>query len=83
MIKIKDKFIVYNYTPNCIDDLKLFELIYEVIKQGKTSNNNTEYCYITIFNKDFVVDCRKTKTGYRFNVYSDKGIKEILNEGDE
>lgn len=83
MINIKDKFIIYNYTPSCIDDLKLFELIYEVIKQGKISNNNTEYCYITTFNKELVVDCKKTKTGYRFNVYNENKIKEILNEGEK
>ena len=85
MLKIKDKnkFIIYNYTPNDISDLKLFELIYRVIQQGKISNNETQYCYLTILDKDLVVDCRKTKTGYRFNVYNDKTIELNVEKGSD
>ena len=74
-IKDKDKFIIYNYTPNEISDLKLFELIYRVVNQGKLSNNESEYCYLTVLDKDFVVNSTKTKTGYRFDVYNDKTIE--------
>lgn len=78
MINIKDKFIIYNYTPSCIDDLKLFELIYEVIKQGKISNNNTEYCYFTVFGKEnkVCVSFSKSKSGYRIDVYNENEVNK-------
>lgn len=78
----KNKFIIYNHTPNQINDLQLFELVYDTIKQGYLSNNETEYCYLTIFGKENrnVVSTRKTKTGYRFDIYNDNKMKELLKE---
>lgn len=67
---MKDKFIIYNHTPNDINDSRLFSLIYLVISNGKLSNNNTEYCYVTTFKNNDSVWFRKTKSGYRIDVYN-------------
>lgn len=74
----KDKFIIYNYTPNKISDVELFSFVLECVKQGKISNNNIEYCYITIFGKEDknVVSFDKTKSGYRINVYNDTELRK-------
>ncbi len=71
----KDKFIIYNHSPKDIDDLRLFELVCGVIKNGKISTNNTEYCLCTVFGGKDVVSARKTKTGYRFDIYDDTTFK--------
>lgn len=75
---MKEKFIIYNHTPNATSDLELFGLIYECIKQGKISNNNTEYCYVTIFGKEnkLYVSFRKSKSGYRIDVYNENELNK-------
>jgi len=85
MLRIKkDKFIICNYTPNKINDLDLFHYVNECIKQGKISNNNTEYCYVTTFGygteNRIVVSMQKTKYGYRIAVYNENEIKKIKND---
>ena len=80
MLRIKkDKFIVYNYTPNKISDLDLFGYVYKTIQLGKISNDDTEYCYVTTFGKEDVnvVSMRKTKYGYRVAVYNENEIKKL------
>ncbi len=74
----KIKFIVRNYTTQDIDDKRLFELAYLVILNGKISNDNTEYCYLTTFKDGNVVSTRKTKSGYRFDIYNDDRVKKEL-----
>ena len=42
----------------------------EVIKQGKISNANSQYCYVTVFNNGHKVYADKTKTGaYTFKIW--------------
>ena len=81
MLKIKNKFIIYNYTPNKITDLDLFYYVNECIKQGKISNDNTEYCYVTPFGygteNRIVVSMQKTKYGYRVAVNNENEIKRL------
>ena len=76
----KDKFIICNYTPNKINDLVLFGYIYKSIEQGKISNDDTEYCYLTSFGKDDrdLVAIRKTKYGYKIDVYNDNELNNML-----
>jgi len=68
---MKDKFIIYNHTPNDISDSRLFFLIHRVILNGKISNDNKEYCYATTFDNNDIVWVRKTKNGYRIDVYNE------------
>lgn len=82
MLKTKDKskFIIYNHTTNEIDDKRLFELVYLVILNGKLSNNESEYCYLTAFKDGNTVSTHKTKTGYRFDIYNEDRVKRCLVE---
>ena len=41
-----------------IDDLTAISLVERVIAQGKISNNNNSYCYLTIFG-DMCVETRQ------------------------
>ena len=43
---------------NNIDDLTAVSLVKQVIEQGKISNNNNSYCYLSIFG-DIVVETRQ------------------------
>ena len=54
------------------DDMAL-HLVGDVIKQGKISNDNSQYCYVSIFNDGHRVYADKTKSGtYTFKVWKGK-----------
>ena len=68
-----NKFIIHNNTEHYRDD-EIFEFILSCLKEGLLSNNNTEYCYCitrTCENWYLVFNSKKTKTGYRFDVYEE------------
>ena len=67
------KFIIHNGTEH-YDDWEIFSFITDCLQQGLLSNEGTEYCYLIARpceNWDLVFVSRKTKTGYRFDVYED------------
>lgn len=51
-----------------IDDLTAISLVERVIAQGKISNNNNIYCYLTIFG-DMCVETRQYRKSPCFRVY--------------
>lgn len=51
-----------------IDDLTAISLVERVIAQGKISNNNNSYCYLTIFG-DMCVEARQYRKSPCFRVY--------------
>lgn len=52
-----------------IDDLLAVTLLEEVIRQGKISNDNTQYCYVTTWTTGHIVYADKTRTGnYTFRI---------------
>lgn len=75
------KFIIHNSAKH-YDDYEVFEFILECIGKGLLSNDNTEYCYCIVrqcerWNLVFI--SKKTKTGYRFDIYEEEkgsGVNE-------
>ena len=57
-----------------IDDLQATYYVMEVIRQGKISEDDTQYCYITTFNNGVAVHADLTKTGTP--VFHVKGVKK-------
>jgi hypothetical protein len=45
-----NKIIIDNRSDLFADEA--FELVLRVIKRGRISNNNTQYCYLTVFTID-------------------------------
>lgn len=59
-------------TYDGMSDIEALSYVSSVIKQGKISNENTQYCYITKFRTDkgHTVYADKTKTGtFTFNIF--------------
>lgn len=68
------KFIIHNKTIH-YNDWEIFVFISQCLMQGLISNEGTEYCYCITMDCDdhtLVFTSKKTKTGYRFDVYEDK-----------
>ena len=66
------KLIIDNRTQ--ISDTDALALVLNVVKQGKISNNETEYCYGTSFEigvKKFMVWTNKNKKSIRFVITKD------------
>jgi hypothetical protein len=75
------KFIINNLSPDRLTDVECLEYVSRVMRKGKISNNDTQYCYIVTFDKvslmsktvpdeKIVVSSEKTKTGtFTFQVY--------------
>ena len=62
--------IIINIEDDNINHKDALWHVNEVIKSGFVSNNNTEYCYVTLFNKNIYVYAKKTKTGsFTFKVW--------------
>lgn len=54
-----------------VDDSTALTYALKVINQGKISNENTQYCYITRFESGHVVFADKSKVGtYTFRVHN-------------
>ena len=67
------KIIIKNQTE--ISDIDVLTLIQRVIKNGRISNNNKQYCYLTSFsidNKEYhvVTDLRKCSDVFTFYAVS-------------
>lgn len=60
------KIIIRNLEPDKISDLDATHLVLSVIKQGKISNDGTEYCYHTGFGVS------ETDTKYEVSCYTHK-----------
>jgi hypothetical protein len=63
------KIIIKNNTD--ISDLYVMHLVGLVIKEGRISNNDKQYCYMTVFNIDeeeyhIVTDLRKCSDVFTF-----------------
>ena len=54
-----------------IDDLTAINLVKQVIEQGKISNNDNSYCYLTIFG-DIAVETRQYRKSPCFMVYKNE-----------
>ena len=54
-----------------ISDLVAISLVKEVIKQGKISNNGTNYCYLTVFG-NICVETQQYRKTPCFRVYKEK-----------
>lgn len=67
------KIIIKNQTE--IDDISVLTLVQRVIKNGRISNNNKQYCYLTSFDIDgkeyhIVTDLRKCSDVFTFYAVS-------------
>lgn len=58
---------------NGIDDLTAVSLVKQVIEQGKISNNNNSYCYLSIFG-NICVETRQYRKSPCFRVYKTNRI---------
>lgn len=64
---MNEKFIIENRTNLSMNQCLLWVL--EVVKLGKISNNNTEYCTLTAFdNSNYVVIHHQNKRSSKFIV---------------
>ena len=77
------KLIIKNKTE--ISDIYVLTLIKKVIDQGRVSNNNKQYCYLTSFtiqNKEYhmVTDLRKCSDVFTFYAVSKANEKEPCEE---
>lgn len=60
--------LIINYEDVNIEDA--ISHVEAVIRNGKVSKNNTQYCYATVFKNNLVVYADVTKTGsHKFMVY--------------
>lgn len=55
------KITIHNDTK--LSDEMVVQHVLEVIKMGKISNNETQYCYATTFKDDVTVFASRTKVG--------------------
>ena len=65
------KIIIKNQTD--IDDISVLTLVQRVIKDGRISNNGTQYCYLTSFeikSKEYHVVTNLRKCSDVFTVYA-------------
>ena len=63
--------LIINYENISIEDA--ISYTEAVIHNGKISNNNTQYCYATVFKDNVVVYAYVTKTGnYAFTVFKNE-----------
>ena len=64
------KFIIHNHTKSYLD-YEIFYFVFETLKKGLLSNNETEYCYCVVWTTDkgqLIIESNKTKTGYRIDI---------------
>lgn len=62
-----NKFIIDNRTE--LTDLESVNLVSRVIKQGRISNDNRQYCYVTVIkieNKSYFISAYLNKKSDRF-----------------
>ena len=65
------KIIVENRSKT-LDDIDAFRLVLKVIKGGRVSNDNKQYCYLTSFN--YGVACQNYMVATDLNKKSDRFI---------
>jgi len=71
-----EKLIIENKTNLNINDV--FTFVYSVISEGRTSNNETQYCYLTVFEKygrEFHVVTDLNKKSDKFIIYERSDAK--------
>lgn len=69
--KMKSKIIIHNYTK--FSDFEVIKYVVQVIENGKISNDEKNYCYLTIFKDNIAVIAEKQnkKETYTFKVYKE------------
>ena len=60
-----------------ISDLVAISLVKEVIEQGKISNNETSYCYLTVFG-NICVETQQYRKTPCFRVYKEENKEEDI-----
>jgi len=68
------KLIIENRTLG-LSDFQCLIYVQKVIAQGRISNNNKQYCYLTVFDK-ILVTTDFNKKSDRFVVSEDKKLKK-------
>ena len=58
-----------------IPDIVAISLVKEVIEQGKISNNETSYCYLTVFG-NICVETQQYRKTPCFRVYKEENKEE-------
>jgi len=67
--EIKSKFIITNYSD--LTDIEVLEWILEVVKDGRISNNDKQYCYLSCFDyngKSYQIASDLNKQSDRFRI---------------
>lgn len=77
-INTMNKLIIDNQTD--LSEIEVFPYIWEIINQGKISNNNKQHCYVTTFKDGIVVCSFLNKKSERLLVYKDKWQERNNNE---
>lgn len=68
MEKLKDKFIIHNYSD--LPDYEVFLYIGAVINKGKISKTSQgeQYCFVTTFKKGITISSGRKNNTYTFYV---------------
>jgi len=64
-----EKFIIDNQTD--LSDLHILQLIVDIVKYGKISNNKKDYCILTvieILGVEYKISCSKNKKSIKFKI---------------
>lgn len=65
------KRLIINNKSKTLSDLESLEIVMEVVKGGRVSKDNTQYCYITLFKRkdlEYVVYCKRNKDSDSFHI---------------
>ena len=65
-----ERRLIINIRDKTVDDQLAVSAVLAVIQQGKISNNDTQYCYVTRISNGLAVCADRNKNGNDvFNVY--------------